>query len=112
MRQAGYMAATGIYALDHHIDRLAEDHAHAKTIAAALLELSFVGHMLPVETNILIFAVHGDWTPVKFRDYLAKHGIRVMAISLHRSASSPISALPTKWLSIPWKSSVPCPDDR
>ncbi|MGE7777328.1 threonine aldolase family protein [Chitinophaga sp. NPDC101104] len=81
MRQAGYMAATGIYALDHHIDRLAEDHAHAKTIAAALLEQSFVGHMLPVETNILIFDVHGDWTPVKFRDYLAKHGIRVMAIS-------------------------------
>ena len=40
---------------DHHIDRLAEDHAHAKTIAAALLEQTFVGHMLPVETNILIF---------------------------------------------------------
>ncbi len=81
MRQAGYMAATGIYALDHHIDRLAEDHAHAKNIAAALLEQTFVGHMLPVETNILIFEVYGDWTPVKFRDYLAKYGIRVMAIS-------------------------------
>ncbi|WP_109698809.1 threonine aldolase family protein [Chitinophaga deserti] len=81
MRQAGYMAATGIYALDHHIDRLAEDHAHAKAIAAALLEQTFVGHMLPVETNILIFEVYGDWTPVKFRDYLAKYGIRVMAIS-------------------------------
>lgn len=81
MRQAGYMAATGIYALDHHVERLAEDHAHAKTIAAALLEHTFVGHMLPVETNILIFEVQGDWTPVKFRDYLAKHGVRVMAIS-------------------------------
>ncbi|WP_298712306.1 GntG family PLP-dependent aldolase [Chitinophaga sp.] len=81
MRQAGYMAATGIYALDHHLERLADDHAHAKAIAAALLEQTFVGHMLPVETNILIFEVCGDWTPVTFRDYLAKHGIRVMAIS-------------------------------
>ncbi|WP_341835436.1 GntG family PLP-dependent aldolase [Chitinophaga pollutisoli] len=81
MRQAGYMAATGIYALDHHLERLADDHAHAKAIAAALLEQTFIGHMLPVETNILIFEVCGDWTPVTFRDYLAKHGIRVMAIS-------------------------------
>ena len=37
--------------------------------------------MLPVETNILIFEVGGQWTPVTFRDYLAKEGIRVMAIS-------------------------------
>jgi threonine aldolase len=81
MRQAGYMAATGIFALDHHVERLAEDHAHAKKIAAALLEQTFVGHMLPVETNILIFDVHGGWTPVKFRDYLEREGIRVMAIS-------------------------------
>lgn len=81
MRQAGYMAATGIYALDHHLERLADDHAHAKAIAAALLEQTFIGHMLPVETNILLFEVCGDWTPVTFRDYLAKHGIRVMAIS-------------------------------
>ncbi len=81
MRQAGYMAATGIFALDNHINRLADDHAHAKKIAAALLEQTFVGHMLPVETNILIFDVHGGWTPVKFRDYLEREGIRVMAIS-------------------------------
>lgn len=81
MRQAGYMAATGVFALDHHVERLAEDHAHAKKIAAALLEQTFVGHMLPVETNILIFDVHGGWTPVKFRDYLEREGIRVMAIS-------------------------------
>jgi threonine aldolase len=81
MRQAGYMAATGIFALDEHINRLADDHTHAKKIAAALLEQTFVGHMLPVETNILIFDVHGGWTPVKFRDYLEREGIRVMAIS-------------------------------
>lgn len=81
MRQAGYMAATGIYALKNNLHRLAEDHHHAKMIAAALLEKEFTGHMLPVETNILIFEVGGQWTPVTFRDYLAKEGIRVMAIS-------------------------------
>jgi threonine aldolase len=81
MRQAGFMAATGIYALEHHVERLADDHAHAKMIAAALLEQAFTGHMLPVETNILIFEVHGGWTPVKFRDYMQREGIRVMAIS-------------------------------
>lgn len=81
MRQAGYMAATGIYALENHLHRLAEDHHHAKMIAGALLEKDFTGHMLPVETNILIFEVCGEWTPVKFRDYLAKEGIQVMAIS-------------------------------
>ena len=57
MRQAGYMAASGIYALDNHIKRLAEDHAHAKRIAAALREKSFTGEILPVETNIIIFEV-------------------------------------------------------
>ncbi len=81
LRQAGYMAATGLHALEHHVDRLAEDHAHAKRIARVLLEREFTGHMLPVETNILIFEVMAPWSPVTFRDYLAKEGIQVMAIS-------------------------------
>lgn len=81
LRQAGFMAATGIYAMENNIARLAEDHLHAKQIAQALLEKSFVGHMLPVETNILIFEVTGDWTPQLFADYLKKNGILVMPIS-------------------------------
>lgn len=81
LRQAGYMAATGLHALEHHVDRLAEDHAHAKRIARVLLEREFTGHMLPVETNILIFEVKAPWNPVTFRDYLAKENIQVMAIS-------------------------------
>lgn len=60
MRQAGYMAATGMYALDHHIERLAEDHANAKQIAGALKEKDFVGEILPVETNIILFEVKGQ----------------------------------------------------
>ena len=81
LRQAGYMAATGIYAMENNIARLADDHLHAKQLAQALLEKSFVGHMLPVETNILIFEVTGDWTPQLFADYLKKEDILVMPIS-------------------------------
>jgi len=81
LRQAGYMAATGIYAMENHLQRLEEDHQHAKQIAHTLLEKNFTGHMLPVETNILIFEVTGDWTPASFAAYLEKEGIRVMPIS-------------------------------
>ncbi|MRG45625.1 aminotransferase class I/II-fold pyridoxal phosphate-dependent enzyme [Chitinophaga sp. SYP-B3965] len=81
MRQAGYMAATGVYALENNVERLAEDHQHAKKIAGALLEREFTGHMLPVETNILIFEVKHPWTPITFRDFMQQQDIRVMAIS-------------------------------
>ncbi|SIN98591.1 threonine aldolase family protein [Chitinophaga niabensis] len=81
MRQAGYMAATGVYALENNVERLAEDHLHAKKIAAALLEREFTGHMLPVETNILIFEVKHPWSPITFRDFMQQQDIRVMAIS-------------------------------
>ena len=60
MRQAGYLAAAGIHALTHNISRLADDHKHAKLVAKALLKKDFVGHMLPVETNIIIFEVTGQ----------------------------------------------------
>ncbi len=62
MRQAGFLAAAGIYALDHHIQRLSEDHANAKTIAKALSEKSFVKMVLPVETNIIIFELDDSLT--------------------------------------------------
>ncbi|GAA0552083.1 threonine aldolase family protein [Chitinophaga japonensis] len=81
LRQAGYMAATGIYAMENHLQRLEEDHQHAKQIAHTLLEKNFTGHMLPVETNILIFEVAGDWTPASFAAHLEKESIRVMPIS-------------------------------
>jgi threonine aldolase len=57
MRQAGYLAAAGIYALDHNIDRLSEDHLHASQIAAALAQKDFVQEVYPVETNIIIFSL-------------------------------------------------------
>lgn len=57
MRQAGVIAAAGLFALENHIERLAVDHQHAKLIEAALLSNPNVETVLPVETNIVIFKV-------------------------------------------------------
>ena len=55
MRQAGYLAASGIYALKNNIQRLKQDHDHAKQIGAAIEKSSIARSVLPIETNILIF---------------------------------------------------------
>ena len=62
MRQAGIIAAAGVYALDHMVERLADDHANAKLLARGLAELPTV-ELDPesIETNIVIFGVRGDW---------------------------------------------------
>ncbi len=58
MRQAGIVAAAGLYALDHNVARLAEDHAHARRLAAGLAELPGVDiELARVETNIVVFGV-------------------------------------------------------
>jgi threonine aldolase len=55
MRQSGFLAAAGIYALDHHISRLKDDHKKAKEIGKVLEELEFIKKVEPIETNIIIF---------------------------------------------------------
>ena len=75
MRQAGYIAAAGIYALDHHVDRLAEDHIKAIALKDALEATSFVDHVLPVETNIVIAVMTGSYTPAAFVQALKEHNI-------------------------------------
>ena len=57
MRQSGILAAMGLYALDHHVDRLAEDHARAARMGEALAGMSLVEEVLPVETNIVVFEI-------------------------------------------------------
>lgn len=57
MRQAGFLAAAAIYALDHHLERLSDDHAKAKEIGAILSGLSYIKKVEPIETNILIFEI-------------------------------------------------------
>ncbi|MEO6682043.1 MAG: low-specificity L-threonine aldolase [Ginsengibacter sp.] len=81
MRQAGIIAAAGIYALENNIERLATDHKHAKQIADCLKEMDFVGDIMPLETNILIFEVKQPYTPVSLKEKLALSDIRIMDIS-------------------------------
>lgn len=84
MRQAGFIAAAGVYALQNNIERLAEDHAHTKQIAAAIAEKEFVHMLLPVETNIIIFELKENLTAPDLVARLKEHSILGYAISPNR----------------------------
>ena len=58
MRQAGFLAAAGIYALDHQVDRLVEDHNKAIEIGEVFKNLSYIKKIEPIETNIIIFEIN------------------------------------------------------
>lgn len=75
MRQAGFLAAAGIYALDHNIARLSTDHKHAKALAEALNNVNYVASVLPVETNIVVFEVAEGLKPSHLVHQLAEKGI-------------------------------------
>jgi len=75
MRQAGFLAAAGIYALDHQVDRLKEDHARARKLGEMLLDLPVVSEVLPVATNIVIARLEGT-TPEEFMGKLAQKEIK------------------------------------
>lgn len=68
-RQAGYLAAAGIYALDHHIQRLRDDHVRAKAIGHMLRQLPEVEEIYPIDTNIVIFRLPDS---ILATDYVAK----------------------------------------
>lgn len=84
MRQAGFIAAAGLYALEHHIDRLQQDHDHATAIAASLQGKSFVKMVLPVETNIIIFELHEEAAAPALVARLKEHNILAYAIAPNR----------------------------
>ncbi len=73
MRQAGFLAAAGIYALNNHVTRLKQDHSHATIIAEALSQKSFVKQILPVETNIVIFETKGISAPDLVKKFKAEN---------------------------------------
>jgi threonine aldolase len=68
MRQAGFLAAAGIYALDHQVSRLKEDHARARKLGEMLQGLSIVSEVLPVATNIVIARLDG----ISPEDFMSK----------------------------------------
>lgn len=75
MRQAGYLAAAGLFALENNIERLKEDHERARKIGAVLQELPFVGDIRPIKTNILIFDVKPPYTAASFLEEIAEKGV-------------------------------------
>jgi threonine aldolase len=75
MRQAGILAAAGLYALDHNVERLALDHEHAALLGAGLTERGY--DVWPVETNIVIFRVPGDAN--EWCGALERQGVRMGA---------------------------------
>ncbi len=81
MRQAGFLAATAIYALDHNVERLAIDHQRAKKIAEALQNHPMVKMVLPVETNLVIFELRDSEDPRSFIARLKQKDVLLLPIS-------------------------------
>lgn len=81
MRQAGFMAAAGIYALENNILRLEQDHQHARKIAEVLSKKNFVDSIMPVETNIIIFSVKPPYLNTELVRQLKADNIFLLAIS-------------------------------
>ena len=77
MRQAGILAAAGYFALRNNRDRLKEDHQRAKKLAETLQSLSYVEKVLPVYTNIVIFALNGKMKGDELEKKLAAQGVLV-----------------------------------
>ncbi|WP_035337382.1 GntG family PLP-dependent aldolase [Dokdonia sp. PRO95] len=75
MRQVGFMAAAGLYALDHHINRMADDHSKAKEIGKLLDSLSYIKSVEEIETNILIFNLKETTDEAAFLSYLIDNNI-------------------------------------
>ncbi|GAB4014559.1 aminotransferase class I/II-fold pyridoxal phosphate-dependent enzyme [Spirosoma sp. KCTC 42546] len=82
-RQAGFLAAAGIYALDHHIDRLKLDHSRARKIGAILEQLPEVLEILPIDTNIVIFRLPETILAADYVQQLETKGIRGIPFGKH-----------------------------
>jgi threonine aldolase len=80
MRQVGYLAAAGIYALDHNVDRLQEDHDRAKLLGKALKASDWVEKVEPVETNIIIFKLYKHLDEKLFLTALEKEYIKIISM--------------------------------
>lgn len=79
MRQAGIIAAAGIFALKYNVDRIKEDHTKAKKIGKALNNCNYVEEVFPPESNILIFSLKEQISGVNFLEQLASHNIKAIA---------------------------------
>ncbi len=81
MRQAGYLAAACIYALDNHVGRLSEDHRKAKQLESTLLSLPYVQTVVPVQTNLVFFSLKPEMPASVFLKSLRQNDIFAMALA-------------------------------
>lgn len=72
MRQAGIIAAAGLYAIDNHVERLKQDHEHAQILAETLKDLDYVVEVYPVDSNIIMFRLREDYPAKEFLSKLAE----------------------------------------
>lgn len=79
MRQAGIIAAGGLYALKNNVERLREDHAHARELEKVLLSCSWVMEVIPVETNIVVAVLNETSKRDVIIEQMAQHGVRTIA---------------------------------
>jgi threonine aldolase len=84
LRQAGFMAAAGIYALENNIARLATDHDHARRLGEALAKKDFVRSIMPVATNIVIFEVDQNGCARELAQQLKEKGVLAIAIAANQ----------------------------
>ena len=77
MRQIGFMAAAGVFALDHHVDRLEKDNERAAEIGKVLADQFYISKVEPVETNIVIFYMKDQEKEEEFLTELARQNIRI-----------------------------------
>lgn len=75
MRQSGYLAAAGIYAIENNIDRMSEDHRRAKELESVIQSLPYVENIVPVETNIIIFKLSNVIQSIDFLGKLQEKGV-------------------------------------
>jgi threonine aldolase len=81
MRQAGYLAAACIYALDNHVERLREDHRRAKELESLLQTLPYVEDVTPVQTNLVFFSLKAEMPVDQFLRKLRENDIYAMALA-------------------------------
>ena len=84
MRQVGYLAAAGLYALDHHIERLAKDHKKAIEIGEVLAQTNFVKTIEPIETNIIIFELDDTIDEAEFLTKLNQKNIHIIGMGSNK----------------------------
>ena len=84
MRQVGFAAAAGLYALDNNLERLAEDHKKAKEIGLVLSQLKAVKKVESIETNIIIFELKNDVDETQFLNALSKKNIKIIGMGSNK----------------------------